>query len=53
MAAEVEEVVDPVVDGKETLRLAGWLEALYLPLPLSRRLVRVLGFGERRKGKPM
>ena len=39
MAAEVEEVVNPVVGSEETLCLAGRLEALHLPFPPSRRLV--------------
>src|SRR5215203_5636690 len=41
VAAEVEEIADLVVGGEETLCLAGRLEALHLPLPSSRRLVRV------------
>src|SRR5215217_4993063 len=41
VAAEVEEIVDLVVGGEETLCLAGRLEALHLPLSSSRRLVRV------------
>ena len=43
IAAEMEEVADPVVGGEEALRLAGRLEALHLPLSSSPRLVRVLG----------
>src|SRR4051812_36554312 len=42
IAAEVEEIVDPVMGGEEALGLAGRLEALHLPLASSRRLVRVL-----------
>jgi hypothetical protein len=42
VAAEMEEVVDLVVGGEEALRLPGRLEALHLPLPSSRRLVRIL-----------
>ena len=42
VTAEVEEGVDPVMDGQEALRLAGRLEPLHLPLSPSRRLVRVL-----------
>jgi len=36
MAAEQEEVVDPVMGGEETLRLARRLEALHLSFSLSR-----------------
>ena len=43
VAAEMEKVVDLVVGGEETLRLAGRLEALHLAFSSSRRLVRVLG----------
>src|SRR5215211_7860653 len=42
VAAEVEEIVDLVVGGEESLSLAGRLEALHLPLSSSRRLVRIL-----------
>ena len=42
VTAEVEEVVDPVMGGQETLCLAGRLEALHLPFSSSRGLVRVL-----------
>src|SRR5215217_6679773 len=41
VAAEVEEVVDLIVGGEETLCLAGRLEALHLAFSSSRRLVRV------------
>src|SRR5215213_9546824 len=41
VAAEMEEVADLVLGGKETLRLAGRLEALHLPFSSARRLVRV------------
>ena len=41
IAAEVEEVVDPVVGGEERLGLASWREPLHLPLASARRLVRV------------
>src|SRR5689334_23871288 len=42
IAAEVEEIVDPVMGGEETLGLARRLEPLHLPLPSSGRLVRIL-----------
>jgi hypothetical protein len=42
IAAEVEEVVDPIVGGEEALSLAGRLEALHLSLSSSGRLVRIL-----------
>src|SRR5215218_824150 len=42
IAAEVEEVVDPIVGGEEALSLAGRLEALHLSLASPRRLVRIL-----------
>src|SRR3954467_9077934 len=32
VAAEVEQVIDPIVGGEEALSLAGRLEALHLPL---------------------
>src|SRR5438477_7763153 len=41
IAAEMEEVVDLIVGGEETLRLAGRFELLHLPLSSARRLVRV------------
>ena len=37
VAAEVEEVVDPVVGGEEALCLASRLEALFLPLSVEKR----------------
>ena len=43
VAAEMEEVVDLVMGGEETLCLPSRLEALHLPLSSSRRLVRILG----------
>ena len=42
MAAEQEEVVDPVMGGEEALCLARRLEPLHLPFSSSRRLMRVL-----------
>jgi len=42
IAAEVEEIVDPVMGGEEALGLARRLEPLHLPLSPSRRLVRIL-----------
>jgi len=42
MAAEVEQVVDPVMGGEEALCLARRLEALHLPFSPSCRLVGVL-----------
>ncbi len=39
VAAEMEEIADLVVGGKETLRLAGRLEALHLAFSLPCRLV--------------
>src|SRR5215203_4134276 len=39
IAAEVEQVVDPIVGGEEALSLAGRLKALYLPLPSAGRLM--------------
>src|SRR3954468_23007249 len=42
IAAEVEEIVDPVMGGEETLGLAGRLEPLHLPLAPSRRLMGIL-----------
>src|SRR3982750_726737 len=42
IAAEVEEIVDPVMGGEEALGLARRLEALHLPFSPSRRLVRIL-----------
>src|SRR5215217_7394839 len=39
VAAEVEEVVDPVVGREEPLRLAGRLEPLHLPFSPPRRLM--------------
>src|SRR5215207_6082030 len=41
IAAEVEEVVDPVVGGEEALGLARRLEPLHLPFSPSRRLMGV------------
>src|SRR5215212_4605947 len=43
IAAEVEEIVDPVVGGEEALGLARRLEALHLPLASPRRLMGVFG----------
>src|SRR3954466_10496293 len=43
IAAEVEEIVDPVMGGEEALGLARRLEPLHLPLASSGRLVRILG----------
>ena len=43
IAAEVEEVVDPIVSGEKALGLSGGFEPLHLPLPSPRRLVRILG----------
>src|SRR3954447_21644799 len=43
IAAEVEEIVDPVMGGEEALGLARRLEPLHLPLASSGRLMRVLG----------
>ena len=42
MAAEVEEVVDLVVGGEETLGVPGRLEPLHLPFSSSGRLMGVL-----------
>src|SRR5215212_2911518 len=42
IAAEMEEIVDPVMGGEEALGLTGRLEALHLPLASSGRLVRIL-----------
>ncbi len=42
VAAEMEEVADPVVGREETLCLPGRLEALHLPFSSSRRLMRIL-----------
>jgi hypothetical protein len=39
IAAEMEEVVDPVMGGEETLGLPGRLEPLHLPLSSACRLV--------------
>ena len=44
VAAEMEEVADPVVGGEEALCLARRLETLHLPLSPSCRLVRVLSY---------
>jgi hypothetical protein len=43
IVAAVEEVVDLIVGGEETLRLPGRLEALHLPLSSACRLVGVFG----------
>src|SRR3954471_6296654 len=43
IAAEMEEIVDPVMGGEEALGLARRLEPLHLPLASSGRLVRILG----------
>src|SRR3954451_13961131 len=43
IAAEVEQVVDLIVSREEALGLTRRLEALHLPLPSSRRLMRGLG----------
>jgi hypothetical protein len=43
IAAEVEEVVDPVMGGEEALGLAWRLEPLHLPFSPSRRLMGVFG----------
>src|SRR3954454_7361250 len=43
VAVEMEEVVDLVVGGEETLCLPGRFEALHLPFSSARRLVRILG----------
>src|SRR4051812_50190383 len=43
IAAEMEEIVDPVMGGEEALGLARRLELLHLPLASPRRLVRILG----------
>jgi hypothetical protein len=43
IAAEREEVVDPVMRREKPLCLAGGFEPLHLPLASSRRLVRILG----------
>jgi hypothetical protein len=42
VAAKMKEVVDPVVGGKEALRLAGRLQPLYPSFSSSCRLMRVL-----------
>src|SRR3954466_12558204 len=42
IAAEVEEIVDPVMGGEEALGLARRLEALHLPLASSGRLLLIL-----------
>jgi hypothetical protein len=42
IAAEVEEIVDPVMGGEEALGLAGRLEPLHLPFSPSRRLMGIL-----------
>src|SRR4051794_17218676 len=42
IAAEVEEIVDPVMGGEEASGLARRPEPLHLPLSPSRRLVRIL-----------
>ena len=42
IAAEVEDVVDLIVGGEETLGLSGRLEALHLPFSSACRLVGVL-----------
>ena len=39
IAAEVEQVIDLVVGGEETLRLTWRFELLHLPLSSARRLV--------------
>src|SRR3954468_13093603 len=41
IAAEVEEIVDPVMGGEEALSLAGGCKPLHLPLASPRRLVGV------------
>jgi len=43
VAAEVEEVVDPVVSGEETLGVPARLEPLHLPFSSAPGLVGVLG----------
>src|SRR4029453_8402508 len=43
IAAEVEEIVDPVMGGEEALGLARRLEPLHLPFSPSRRLMGVFG----------
>src|SRR3954449_5029839 len=43
IAAEVEEIVDPVMGGEEALGLARRLEPFHLPLASSGWLVRILG----------
>jgi hypothetical protein len=43
IAAEVEEIVDPVMGGEEALGLARRLEPLHLPLASSGRLMGVFG----------
>ena len=42
IAAEVEEIVDPVMGGEEALGLARRLEPLHLPFSPSRRLMGIL-----------
>jgi hypothetical protein len=42
-AIALQEVVDPVVGGEETLGVPGRLEPLYLPFSSARGLVGVLG----------
>jgi hypothetical protein len=43
IAAEVEEIVDPVVGGEEAVGLARRLEPLHLPFSPARRLMGVFG----------
>jgi hypothetical protein len=43
VSAKMKEIGDLVMSGEEALGLAARLEPLHLPLPPSRRLVRVLG----------
>src|SRR3954451_22136752 len=43
VAAEMEEIVDPVMGGEEALGLARRLEPLHLPFSLSCRLMGVFG----------
>jgi hypothetical protein len=43
ISTKVKETGDLVMSGEEALGLAGRFEPLHLPLPSSRRLVRVLG----------
>src|SRR3954468_19491239 len=52
IAAEVEEIVDPIVGGEEALSLAGRLEALHLSLSSSGRRVRILRCKRRSNSVP-